>query len=440
MKIKIGDPRIIHQGPPSEDCPWGVMQFPFVFKAKDGKIYVKMLAVAENWETIGTRNSHIWFCSEDEGQTWLQVPEPVGSTGTELPNGEKIYFPSRDAIVLDPKEIKYWPGFTGQLPSDKPVKEPDGSMPYPTYRFYDQGLQLNLVYDFDHLPDEYAKKEWLVERTDINGNTKLETARLDIPTLSGVGVIQHSGKFVMLRPAPWAKGPKVAPDGSVWITNYTFGHLNPYNKAPSPRSAILVYKSTDNAKSFQLHSYIQNNFDTNKRHNAWIGNGVNESDIEFMDDGSMIIIMRTVDVFGGGPEWSDLLIARSTDGGKTWSEPEVFDTGILPSVVKLGCGVTLAAYGRPGIYVRGTVDPSGMQWEPPVEVMTPNDRSYLMNNPPERPDFHQYCGSCCNVDLKPLDDNRAILIYSDFYVPDASGKTDKKLKSMMCRIITVDKE
>lgn len=45
-----------------------------------------------------------------------------------------------------------------------------------------------------------------------------------------------------------------------------------------------------------------------------------------------------------------------------------------------------------------------------------------MNNPPERPDFHQWCGSCCNVDLKPLDANRAILIY---YVPDASGKTDK---------------
>ena len=341
---------------------------------------------------------------------------------------------------MDPKEIKYWPGFTGQLPSDKPVKEPDGSMPYPTYRFYDQGLQLNLVYDFDHLPDEYAKKEWLIERTDVNGNTKLETARLDISTLSGVGVIQHGGKFVMLRPAPWAKGPKIAPDGSVWITTYTFGHLNPYNKAPSPRSAILVYKSTDNAKSFQLHSYIQNNFDTNKRHNAWIGNGVNESDIAFMDDGSMIIIMRTVDVFGGGPEWSDLLIARSTDGGKTWSEPEMFDTGILPSVIKLGCGVTLAAYGRPGIFVRGTTDPSGMKWEAPVEVMTPNDRSHLMNNPPERPDFHQYCGSCCNVDLKPLDDNRAILIYSDFYVPDASGKTDKKLKSMMCRIITVNKD
>ena len=48
MKIEVGEPRIIHQGPPSEDCPWGVMQFPFVFKAKDGKIYVKMLAVAEN--------------------------------------------------------------------------------------------------------------------------------------------------------------------------------------------------------------------------------------------------------------------------------------------------------------------------------------------------------------------------------------------------------
>ena len=98
----------------------------------------------------------------------------------------------------------------------------------------------------------------------------------------------------------------------------------------------------------------------------------------------------------------------------------------------------MAAYGRPGIYIRGTSDPSGVEWEEPIEIMTPEDRSSLMNNPPERPDFHQWAGSCCNVDLKPIDKNHAILAYSDFYYPDQSGRTDKKLKTILTRIITVE--
>ena len=81
-----------------------------------------------------------------------------------------------------------------------------------------------------------------------------------------------------------------------------------------------------------------------------------------------------------------------------------------------------------------------MKWEEPIEIMTPNDRSPLMNDPPARPDFHEWCGSCCNVSLLPISDNSSLLVYSDFYVPDACGKTNKKLKSMMCRVITVEKD
>ena len=167
--------------------------------------------------------------------------------------------------------------------------------------------------------------------------------------------------------------------------------------------------------------------------------GFSETALEFMDDGSMIVLLRATGVFLGGPEWNPMYFARSTDGGKTFSEPQEFDKcGVLPNLLKLDCGVTLAAYGRPGIYVRATSDPHGVDWEDPIEVMTGEDRSSLMNDPPKRPNFHQWAGSCCNVDLKPIGPNQAILAYSDFYYPDQSGKTNKKLKTILTRVITVE--
>ena len=47
-------------------------------------------------------------------------------------------------------------------------------------------------------------------------------------------------------------GVKVDPEGNVWAINGTGGHLNPINGAPSPHSAIELYKSTDNCKTFKL--------------------------------------------------------------------------------------------------------------------------------------------------------------------------------------------
>ena len=158
--------------------------------------------------------------------------------------------------------------------------------------------------------------------------------------------------------------------------------------------------------------------------------GFSEPCLAFMPDGSILCILRTCDVFYGAPEWGPTYLTRSTDGGKNWTKPEYFkDRGALPQLIQLENGVTLAIVTRPGIYVYASRD-CGKTWDDCIEVMTDRDRSHLANNPPQRPNFWQWAGSCCNCTAYPLGKNKILLAYSDFYIPDENGVKRKGIKTI----------
>ena len=71
--------------------------------------------------------------------------------------------------------------------------------------------------------------------------------------------------------------------------------------------------------------------------------------------------------------------------------------------------IALAVITRPGIFIYASTD-DGNTWEKCAEVMTDGDRSTLANQPPKRPNFHQWSGSCCNTDIYALSANRALLV------------------------------
>ena len=109
-------------------------------------------------------------------------------------------------------------------------------------------------------------------------------------------------------------------------------------------------------------------------------------------------------------------IAYSYDGGNTWTKPVKFDRiGVSPQILKLDCGVTLASYGRPGVFLRATDDPHGKEWDAPVEIL------------PFIP-FESWTwglDSCSYTGLLSLDERTALLVYSDFGVKDDEG-TERK--------------
>lgn len=446
MRITVGKEIVVAQGPAYEDSYWGEFQFPQIFKTTDNEFAIRTHCARDQWEDYG-KGKELWCISKDGGRTWGEIDKEdvEGKIGTMLPNGDRIYFPARPAIVLKEGEFKDAINAFQRIPSDVIERQKDGSMPYPVYSFKDVGGTDMQIYDFETLPDKYREKNWKIMRI-RKGDTEAmeETVPLEFPNMSAASMVMKdkTGKrtFAMNRPMPYCS-VKVDPDGNVWVVSYTHHHLNPYTKGVDRHSAVILFKSTDNAHSFKLHSYIPYRPDTFKHPTSYFGGGFSEADIEFMDDGSIIVIMRTACIEFGGPEWNPMYIVRSTDGGKTFSEPEEFSNfGVLPHLCKLKCGVTLLSYGRPGIFIRATKDPAGEKWDEEIEIMTPNDRSGLMNNPPKRPNLHEWNGSCCNVFLEVIDDNHALLAYSDFFYPDVSGKTKKKYKTILTRIITVEND
>lgn len=439
MKIEVSEESVVYQGPAYEDTIWGVMQFPEIINCKDGSLAIRIHAGDDVWTDFG-KDKEVWCVSTDNGLTWNPAENKIkNDAGYLLPNGDRLFFPLPNGISCKTSELKEERITTQILPGDKPEKEADGSWPYPAFMFRDIWGCKNYIFDFDTLPDQYGKKEWTGYRIPKGSDKAVEEhVPFTHPHYSSYGV-DRWGEFSMMPPCPYGRGFRFDSEGNIWVTSYTNAHLNPYNGGVDIYSASVLYKSTDNGHSFELAGYIPYVADVTKHPTAHLGQGFDETALEFTKDGSMIVLLRNTGVFRGGPEWNPMYFARSTDGGKTFSEPVEFDKcGVFPNLLKLDCGVILAAYGRPGIYVRACEDPSGIVWENPVEIMTEKDRSGLMNQPPERPDFHQWAGSCCNVDLKPIGPNKAILAYSDFFYPDQSGKTDKKLKTILTRIITVE--
>ena len=439
MKISVSKESVVYQGSAYEDSYWGEIQFPEILSCADGTLAIKTHAADDNWSEFG-KNKDVWCISKDKGMTWERTDRALTrEVGYLLPSGDRLYFPLVTGLSCKTADLKPARIVTQRLPSDRIVKEEDGSWPYPAFMYRDIWGSANYIYDFATLPDDYAKQEWLgyrIKKGESQGTE--ETVKVIHPNLSVRGVIRGED-FVMAPFSPYGRGFRTDKEGNIWLTSYSGAHLNPYNGGVDLYGASLLYKSQDNGHTFELAGYIPYIPNTTKHPTAYMCDGFSEAALEFMDDGSTIVLLRATSVFLGGPEWNPMYFARSTDGGKTFSEPIEFDKcGVLPSLVKLDCGVTLAAYGRPGIYVRATKDRAGIEWEEPIEIMTGEDRSHLMNDPPKRPNFHQWAGSCCNVDLKPIGPNQALLAYSDFYYPDQSGKTDKKVKTILTRIITVE--
>lgn len=437
MKITVSNESVVLRGKAYEESAWGYYQFPELHRDNDGNFYCSVHVADDHWKEI-MESSKAWFISKDGGKSWQPTQKNKDVTfGTKLKNGDIIYFPKMPPYIVDEKQLKRPRLFTKELPGDTIEKQADGSWPYPIMSYCDVVTNIHYIYDMETVPDAYAKKQWHMVRLKA-GETeaKEELVPIEHPYMSLTGVLAD-GKICMLSPWPICR-VKVDDEGSVWVTHYAGGHLNPNNGAPNRHSAVFIYKSTDNAHTFKLQSYIPFVVDLNEDPEACFADGFNESDIEFLSDGSIICLMRTNNVYNGGPEWGPMYIAKSTDGGKTFSRPEKFgDFGVLPNLVKLNCGVVLAAYGRPGIFVRALEDSKDAKWGERIEIIPATDRSELMNNPPMHPNFHQYVGSCCNVCLKAINDNQALLVYSDFYYPDEKGK--KKLKTILSRIITVEK-
>lgn len=439
MKITLGPEQVVAIGPRYEDSYWGQFQFPKLHAGKGGKVLLCFHNGDDVWEELGTAD--LWFQTENQGESWEALTHASQIVrGVLLPSGDRLVPAARPAKALDMAKIKAPMRVAIQtIPSDD-IWAPSTDtnlLPQPRGAYWDVFGQKHHVYHIADLPERLFERlnQWPMLRTKA-GETE---AKPEWATLHGwdtmglhVSFSQDRKKGIPLMPQCLGN-LKMGPDGKLWTAVYWNG-LHP-SGAFTPFTHVFVLYSEDEGRNWYLQGSVPYTPDPEEYENAYTCCGYAEPDFVFAPDGSMVMLLRTTDVFKGDKEWAPSYITRSTDMGKTWSKPTRYDNiGVLPGMCRLGDAI-LAIYGRPGIYVRATKDPAGLQWEAPVEVMTPNDRSTEMNEPPTRPNFHQWVGSCCNCTILPLDEHRAMIAYSDFYHPCEDGVRRKSIKT---RIVTLE--
>ena len=390
LNLKIDEPVIAIMGPEAK-VGWGPCQFPEIRKIPDGRLVIRYHLGQDVAEEYGKDSG--WLISEDEGNSWRTVREDEmrvtrGLFGTKLPNGKHLRIITPSNHPVDKDFIKSCPnraraGASWILPAEDIPKE-----------LFPMGWQYGL---YDPATDE----------------DEIFFCDLDFPGMT----IRLLDSGALVRPFPFGN-LRVAPDGTLWQTTYYWGR-NPENLGnTSPYFACYFFQSLDNGKSFKLRSWIKYLPDTNDFPDAFVCEGFCEPYLEFLPDGSMVTLMRT-GIF------TPCYISHSYDGGITWTKPKKFDRiGVFPQMLALDCGVTLASYGRPGVFVRATDDPCGKEWDDPIEILPFIDKKV----------WNWGCDSCSYTGLVALDERTALLAYSDFSITDENGT---KRKCLMSRKIHV---
>ena len=225
----------------------------------------------------------------------------------------------------------------------------------------------------------------------------------------GVTVYPYEGRD-LISPLQTTMGimGQTIPDGKggLYFATYTKGFSAVTGELGMPEKFnIYVFHSGDCGRTWDWISEVMTTPDLYSEEYSY-AEGLCEPGIARMPDGSHVMLLRM------GAMCPSRLV-RSTDGCRSWSKPVQFDScGVMPRLCVLGCGVSLAGYGRPAVFLRATSDPAGLEWEDPIDVGI--RWTELLD------------GSCCYTSLLPLDDCSALFAYSDFKHPGPDGSLAKK--------------
>lgn len=430
VKLIMGEEHVIVQGMRPEEQMWGAYQFPQPYNLGD-RLVVAVHVAADDIKSFGITNR--WFESRDHGITWKEIDASIApQCGLPLQNGDRIYFPRESGKNVNDYAMTPQKYYTPDYDFDKKAEE--GTLPIPDGMTFWMGGTIIRAYNADRLPPSLSDKSWVTMRIPAGKKEPIkERSTLDWPYLTRVVHTENNGKSTLKSLFPIGS-PKIGPDGAIWISAFSGeGHINPENGQYSPYYSAELFRSEDFGRSFQQRSHME--YGADGKEYPYLSGGFSDSDFEFMPDGSMVWFFRSNWFGSTGEEWSPMYMSRSTDMGHTWSKPVRFSkVGTLPRLCKLACGVTLLCYARPGTFIQASLNNSGTKWSDPLVVMTPEDRSKLANVKIDRPTFHEWVGSCNNPQLVAIDENSALIFYSDFYYPDKEGV---KRKTILCRKITV---
>ncbi len=417
FSVELGEPTVVYQSPTNMKQDWGYYQFPRLYQTADGGLianwnYSEDTALGGGDNAAAIKNAY----SADGGKTW-----------TPLADDEVNWHP-RAYTDVPTKDGKSFVTFVGGGSYVIPKEQLEKTKVYDRGQWFGSTFYVFLASDIAKLDltdvngnvvDAFKNPEQIsmVEYYNASGKTVTSKKTLNWANMPVYGEIRGDSNTVILTTtstlmAISAKSGMVEKDGVLYYATYTKGFEVDELKADH-HYGVYVFSSTDGGDTWNCISKISR--DDLPAGNYDYYDGPCEPTLHVMPDGSLVIIARTGASDNGHKDPS--VITRSTDNGKTWSKPQIFGSvGVLPQTLTLDCGVTIATYGRPGLFFRATSDPSGCLWQEEQEI---TDLSPLKNG--------QTVQSCFYTGLYALDSNTALLIYADFNHPNGNGGYSKAI-------------
>ncbi|MBQ7974780.1 MAG: exo-alpha-sialidase [Clostridia bacterium] len=403
-KIKLSEPVVIAQNT-TEAILWGGWQLPDIRCDEEKNLFVKFHGRKDSIDTIGQDAKDPVYKSTDGGETW-EISDKMSwmKAAPKLPNGDSFAF--------------------GEMPLIKGIT----SVPETGDN---RALYYNpLAYTIDEINESgiaRIEKQFKCYRVYAGSDeVKEETCNIKWDKMSVLYNVK--GQYLyMISPTC---GYRVDKNGVMWMTAYSAG-FDEDNRLLTNKNCSNIFRSDDFGHNWEhVHTVVYK--DEYNHPNSKAVEGFNETAMEILDDGTIFIVLRTgsihpVDISTDENPMPMLYYVKSTDGGKTWTEPEKFyDYGVRPRSAKLPDGTVVFVSGRPGIYLRFCSDLKGEEWSEPQYIMTvPEDEKYNA--------YFEY--SCYNTNLCVYDKNTIILAYSDFQRTAPDGK---RAKSIMAVKITID--
>jgi hypothetical protein len=390
-RLILGSPVVVSRAPVGL-TNWGPWQFPSIMRTADGSLHVSYHVQADSAKAYGLPVAHA--ISTDGGQSWQALADAPHKSGILLPNGDR----------LCPMRMRSLPVDGLSLPAPLGIKKGSYGSVYHVFRLEDLPNELRDGWRFTRLPD--GETQWREEKATVSLPGEVRYVAVEPSPESKAAADRGSmAGGVFTFPSAWRLC--LAPDGSLWDMNYGFrapgGRLN-------ERWSCALLRSTDYGHTWSMASDIA--YDA-----AWGEyDGFTEPNIAFLPGGDLLCFLRTTDGHGIGP----MYCCRSHDNGQNWSTPRIFDDlGVWPATLTLAGGATLVSYGRPGLFVRASLDPAGDVWGERVAVREP---------------LAYQTDTCSYSDLIALDDHTALIVYSDFQYPDEQGQ---KRKTILVRALSI---
>ena len=429
--VVISDPIMVYRSPAEMKQAWGYYQFPRLYRTATGEIlanwnYSDDSVLGEGRSVVAVKNA----VSGDNGKTWTPVSDD------EMFRYQIVY---NDAPT---KDGKYFVSFGGEdgvrISACQNTATPyAGGMATFWY-----GARQSKVY----LASDIAK----LTLTDSNGNAITKFQEPNTVQMNeydpATGKITARAVTVNWRHMPVAAGVDgetqiITPQSRNWRINSSHGvvvkdgdlyyvlYSNGFDSSKSDigeasasetciYSNVYVFNSVDGGDTWNYLSQISANDIPNFKPELNV-EGACEPTMGIMPDGKFLILFRSGD--NNMPSY----LTYSSDDCKTWSTPVQFDSlGVLPQLITLDCGVSIASYGRPGVFVKTTSDPAGRVWRDRIEIPLS----------PKSPTSNEARLSCCYTQLLPISPTSALLIYTDFHHPTGDGAFTKAILVREIRI------